>query len=178
MEDVCMNKMVETKNRYMPLNVGQVGQFQTPKIHGNLSGHGGTLDGSWYFRNIFNVVDNVGYMGVLDHIYHSKQTFKLRSSNIMHFRHGKSVNDIHLCKKLRLGLWISLKLSLADFLEIASLNSTLLKFLIALDLGKQDLEKSRISLKQEKSQPNDFLNRQKFMNDFLFFSTISKVIRN
>jgi hypothetical protein len=69
-------------------------------------------------------------------------------------------------------------LSLADFLEIASLNSTLLKFLIALDSGKQDLVKSRSSLKWEKSQPNDFLNRQNFTNDFLFFSTISKVIRN
>jgi hypothetical protein len=64
------------------------------------------------------------------------------------------------------------------FWEIASLNSTLLKFLIAIDSGKQDLEKSRISLKQEKSQPNDFLNRWNFMNDFLFFSTVSKVIRN
>jgi hypothetical protein len=91
---------------------------------------------------------------------------------------GKSVNDIHLCKNLRLGLWISLNLSLADFPEIASLNSTLLKFLIALDLGKQDLEKSRSSLKREKSQPNDFLNRRNFTNDFLFFSTVSKVIRN
>jgi hypothetical protein len=56
---------------------------------------------------------------------------------------GKSVNDIHLCKNFRLGLSISLNLSLVDFLEIASLNSTLLKFLIALDSGKQDLEKSR-----------------------------------
>jgi hypothetical protein len=91
---------------------------------------------------------------------------------------GKSVNDIHLCKNLRLGLWISLNLSLADFLEIASLNSTLLKFLIALDLGKQDLEKFRSSLRQEKSQPNDFPNRRNFTNDFLFFSTVSNVIRN
>jgi hypothetical protein len=91
---------------------------------------------------------------------------------------GKSMNDIHLCKNLRLGLWISLNLSLADFPEIASLNSTLLKFLIAIDSGKQDLEKSRSSLKQEKSQPNDFPNRQNFTNNFLFFSTISKVIRN
>jgi hypothetical protein len=24
-QDVCMNKMVKTKNRYIPLNVGQVG---------------------------------------------------------------------------------------------------------------------------------------------------------
>jgi hypothetical protein len=52
-----------------------------------------------------------------------------------------------------------LTLGLVDFLEIASLNSTLLKFLIALDSGKQDLEKSRSSLKWEKSQPNDFPNR-------------------
>jgi hypothetical protein len=36
--------------------------------------------------------------------------------------------------------------------ELASLNSTLLKFLIALDSGKQDLEKSRTSLKWENSQ--------------------------
>jgi hypothetical protein len=46
---------------------------------------------------------------------------------------GKSVNDIHLCKNLSLGLLISLNLSLVNFLEIASLNSTLLKFLIAPD---------------------------------------------
>jgi hypothetical protein len=59
-----------------------------------------------------------------------------------------------------------------------SLNSTLLKFLIALDSGMQDLEKSRSSLKQEKSQPNDFPNKRNFTNDFLFFSTVSKVIRN
>jgi hypothetical protein len=90
----------------------------------------------------------------------------------------KSMNDIHLCKNLRLVLWISLNLSLADFLEIASINSTLLKFLIVVDSGEQDLEKSRSSLNQEKSQPNDFLNRWNFTNDFLFFSTVSKVIRN
>jgi hypothetical protein len=65
---------------------------------------------------------------------------------------GKSVNDIHLCKNLRLGLWISLNLSLPYIPELASLNSTLLKFLIALDSGKQDLEKSRTSLKWENSQ--------------------------
>jgi hypothetical protein len=90
----------------------------------------------------------------------------------------KSVTGIHLCKNLRLGMWMSLNLSLADFLEIASLNSTLIKFLIAIDSGKQDLEKSRCSLKQEKSQPNDFLNRQNFTNDFLLFSNVLKVIRN
>jgi hypothetical protein len=88
------------------------------------------------------------------------------------------VNDIHLCKNVRLGLWISLNLSLADFLEITSLNSTLLKFLIAVDSGKQDLEKPRSSLKREKSQPNDLPNKQNFTNDFLLSSTVSKVIRN
>jgi hypothetical protein len=51
-------------------------------------------------------------------------------------------------------------------------------FLIALDLGKPDLEKSRSSLKREKSQPNDFLNRRNFTNKLIFFSTVSKVIRN
>jgi hypothetical protein len=88
------------------------------------------------------------------------------------------VNDIHLCKNLRLGLWLSLHLSLVDFPEIAWLNSTLLKFLIALDLGKQDLEKSRSLLKQKKTQQNDFPNRGNFTNHFLFFSTVSRVIRN
>jgi hypothetical protein len=75
-------------------------------------------------------------------------------------------------------LSISLNLSLVNFSEIASLNTTLLKFLTALDSGKEDIEKSRSLLKWEKSQPNDFLNRQNFTNDFLFFSTVSKVIRN
>jgi hypothetical protein len=65
-QDVCMNKMVKIKNRYIPLNVGQVGHFRTPKIHGNPSDHEGTLDGSRYFMHIFKVVDNVGYRGVLD----------------------------------------------------------------------------------------------------------------
>jgi hypothetical protein len=91
---------------------------------------------------------------------------------------GKSMNDIHLWKNLRLGLWISQNLSLADFLEIASLNSTLLKKFIAVDLGKQELEKYRSSLKRETSQPNGFLKRRNFTNDFLFFSTVSKVARN
>jgi hypothetical protein len=63
---------------------------------------------------------------------------------------GKSVNDIHPCKNLRLGLRISLNLSLADFSEIASLNSTFLQFLIAIDSSNQDLEKSRSLLKWEK----------------------------
>jgi hypothetical protein len=86
---VRMNKMVKTKNRYIPLNVGQVGHFWTPKIHGNLSDHGGTLDGSRYFMHILKVVDNVGCTCVLDPIYHSKQTFKLRSRNRMQFCHRK-----------------------------------------------------------------------------------------
>jgi hypothetical protein len=91
---------------------------------------------------------------------------------------GKSVNDIHLCKNLRLGLWILLNLSIAGFLEIASLNSSLLKIFIAIDSGKQDLKKSRSSLKREKSEPNDFLHRRNFTNGTLFFSNVAKVIRN
>jgi hypothetical protein len=88
-QDVRVNKMVKTKIRYIPLNVGQVGHFQTPKIHGNPSDHGGTLDGSRHFMHTFKVVNNVGYRGLLDPVYHSKQTFKLRSSNRMQFYHGK-----------------------------------------------------------------------------------------
>jgi hypothetical protein len=65
-QDVCVNKMVRTKNRYIPLNVGQVGHFWIPKMHGNPSDHVGTLDGSRHFVHIFKVVDNVGYRGVLD----------------------------------------------------------------------------------------------------------------
>jgi hypothetical protein len=60
-QDGCVNKMVKTKNRYIPLNVGQVRHFQTSKIHGNPSDHGGTLYGSRIFLHIFKVVDNVGY---------------------------------------------------------------------------------------------------------------------
>jgi hypothetical protein len=63
-QDVRVNKMVSTKNRYIPLNVSQVGHFWTPKIHGNPSDHGGTLDGNQHFVHIFKVVDNVGYRGV------------------------------------------------------------------------------------------------------------------
>jgi hypothetical protein len=74
---VHVNKIVKTKNRYIPINVGKVGHFRTPKIHVNPSDHGGTLDGSRHFMHIFKVVNNVGYRGVLDPIYHSKQTFKL-----------------------------------------------------------------------------------------------------
>jgi hypothetical protein len=80
-QDVRVNKMMKTKIRYIPLNVGQVGHFRTPKIYGNPSENGGTLDGSRHFVHIFKIVDNVGYRSVLDPIYHSKQTFKLRSSN-------------------------------------------------------------------------------------------------
>jgi hypothetical protein len=88
-QDMRVNKMVNTKIRYIPLNVDQIGHFRTPMIHGNLSDLGGTLDGSRHFVHIFKVVDNVGYRGVLDPIYHSKQTFKLMSCNRMQFYHGK-----------------------------------------------------------------------------------------
>jgi hypothetical protein len=88
-QDVHVNKMAKTKIRYIPLNVGQVGHFWTPKIHGNPSDHGGTLDGSRHVVHILKVVYNVGYRGVLDPIYHSKQTFKIMSSNRMQFRHRK-----------------------------------------------------------------------------------------
>jgi hypothetical protein len=71
-QDVHVNKMAKTKNRYTSLNVGQVGHLWTPKIHGNPSDHGGTLDGSQHFVHIFKVVDNVSYRGVLDPIFHSK----------------------------------------------------------------------------------------------------------
>jgi hypothetical protein len=81
--------MVKTKNMYIPLNVGQVGHFRTPKIHGKPSDLGGTLDGSRHFVHILKVVANVGYRGVLHPIYHSKQTFKLMSSNRTQFCHGK-----------------------------------------------------------------------------------------
>jgi hypothetical protein len=86
---VHVNKMVKTKNRFIPLNLGQVGHFWTPKIHANPSDHGGTLDESRHFVHIFKVVDNVGYRVVLHPIYHIKQTFKLKSSNRMQFCHGK-----------------------------------------------------------------------------------------
>jgi hypothetical protein len=88
-QDVHVNKMVKTKNKYTPLNVGQVGHFWTPKIHGNLSDHGGTFNGSQHFVHMFKVVDNVGYRGLLDPIYHSKHRFKIRSSNRTQFHHGK-----------------------------------------------------------------------------------------
>jgi hypothetical protein len=90
-QDVCVNKMVKTKIRYIQLNVGQVGNFWTPKIYGNLSDHGSTLDRSQHFVHIFKLVHNVGYRGVLDPIYHSKQTFKLRSSNRMQFHYRKEL---------------------------------------------------------------------------------------
>jgi hypothetical protein len=88
-QDVRVNKMVRIKDRYIPLNVGQVGHFRTPKIHGNPIEHGGTHDGSGHFMHIFKVVDNVAYRSVLDPIYYSKQTFKLQSSNRMQFYHVK-----------------------------------------------------------------------------------------
>jgi hypothetical protein len=71
-QDVCVNKIIKTKSRYIPLNLGQVSHLRTPKIHSNPSDYGGTLDGSQHFMHIFKVVDNVGYRGVLDPIYHSK----------------------------------------------------------------------------------------------------------
>jgi hypothetical protein len=79
----------QIKNMYIPLNVGQVGHFCTPKILGNPSDHGGTLDASRQFVHIFKVVDNVDYRCVLDLIYHSKHTFKLGSSNKTQFYRGK-----------------------------------------------------------------------------------------
>jgi hypothetical protein len=88
-QDMRVNKMVKTKIRYIPLSVGQVGHFQTPIIYGDSSDHGGRIDGSRHFFHILQVVDNVSYRGVLDPIYRSKQTFKLRSSNRMQFHHGK-----------------------------------------------------------------------------------------
>jgi hypothetical protein len=133
-QDVRMNKMVRTKNMYIPLNVGQVGHFRTPKIHGNPSDHGstldgsrplnvgqvgnfrkpkihgnpsdhgGTLDGSQHFVQIFKVVDNVG-----TRVYFILFTIVNRhlSSGVATEHNsamGKSVNDIHLCKNLKLGL--------------------------------------------------------------------------
>jgi hypothetical protein len=47
------------------------------------------LVGSGCYMNIFNVGDIASYRDVLDPIYHSKQSFKLRSSNKMQFHHGK-----------------------------------------------------------------------------------------
>jgi hypothetical protein len=103
-QDVRANKMVKTKNRYIPLNVGQVGHFWTPKIHGNPSDHGGTLDGSQHFVHIFKVVDNVGYrvysiLFTIENI-HLSSAVAIECNSTM----GKSVNDIHLCKNIILGL--------------------------------------------------------------------------
>jgi hypothetical protein len=103
-QDVHVNKMVKMKIKYIPLNVGQVGHFRTPMIYGILSDHGGTLDGSRHFVHIFIVVYNVGYMGVHDPIKHSKSTFKLMVVTERNSAMGKSVNGMHLCKNLRLGL--------------------------------------------------------------------------
>jgi hypothetical protein len=50
--DISVTNMVKTKIRYIPLNVGQVGHFWTPKIHGSPSDHEGTLDGSRLFVHI------------------------------------------------------------------------------------------------------------------------------
>jgi hypothetical protein len=50
--DVSVNKMVKIKNRYIAFNVGQLGHFRTPKIHGNLGDHVGILDVSRHFVHI------------------------------------------------------------------------------------------------------------------------------
>jgi hypothetical protein len=150
-QDVRMNEMVETKNRYIPLNVGQVGHFRTPKIHGNPSDHEVHSMGPDILCTFLKLL-TMSARGVYLILFtianrHLSSGVATERNSAM----GKNMNDIHLCKNLRLGLWISLNLSLVDFLEIASLNSTLLKFLIALDSGKQDLEKSKSSLKWDKS---------------------------
>jgi hypothetical protein len=104
MQNVHMNKMINTKNRYIPLNIGQVGHFQTPKIHGNPSGHGGTLDGSQHFRNIikYSTMLVTGVYLILFTI--ANRHLSLGVVTERNFAMGKSVNDIHLCKNLRLGL--------------------------------------------------------------------------
>jgi hypothetical protein len=96
--------MVKTKNRYIPLNVGQVGHFWTPKIHGNLIDHGGTLNGSRHFVHIFKVVDNVGYRVYLVLFTIANRHLSLGVATEYNSTMGKSMNDIHLCKNLRLGL--------------------------------------------------------------------------
>jgi hypothetical protein len=50
--------------------------------------HRGTLNGSRYLRHIGKVVDNIGYKGILDPVYHGKQTFNLGSSNRTQFSLG------------------------------------------------------------------------------------------
>jgi hypothetical protein len=103
-QDVRVNKMVMTKNRYIPLNVGQVGYFWIPKIYGNPSDHGGTLDGSRHFVHIIKVVDNVSYRVYLI-IFTIVNRYLSSGGAIEHnSTMGKSMNDIHLCKNLRLGL--------------------------------------------------------------------------
>jgi hypothetical protein len=46
---------------------------------------------SRHFVHIFKLVNNVSYRGVLDPIYHSKHTFRLRSNNRTQFYHGKEL---------------------------------------------------------------------------------------
>jgi hypothetical protein len=72
---------------------------------------------------------------------------------------GNNVKDNHLCNNLSIVLWMSLNLILLDFPKISSQNSTLLKFFMALDSDRQELEKSRNSLKREYSHSNSFPNR-------------------
>jgi hypothetical protein len=103
-QDLRVNKMVKTKNRCIPLNVGQVGHFRTPKIHGNPSDHGGTLNGSQHFVHIFKVIDNVGYKGILDPFTVLNGHLSSRVVTEHNSTMGKSMNDIHICKNLRLGL--------------------------------------------------------------------------
>jgi hypothetical protein len=62
---------------------------------------------------------------------------------------GNIIKDTHLCKNISVGLWISLNLILVDFPEISSQNSTLLKFFMALDSGRLELEKSNSLLNRE-----------------------------
>jgi hypothetical protein len=88
--------MVRTKNRYIPLNVGEVGHFWTPKIHGHPSDHGGTLDGSQHFVHIFKVVDNVA-IGVYMFLFTiANRHLSLGVATECNSTMGKSVNDIHL----------------------------------------------------------------------------------
>jgi hypothetical protein len=103
-QDVRVNEMAKTNNRYIPLNVRQVGHFWAPKIHSNLSDYGVTLDGSRHFVHIFKVVNNVVYKGVLDPNYHRNRHLSSRVATEHNSTMGKSVNDIHLCKNLKLGL--------------------------------------------------------------------------
>jgi hypothetical protein len=87
--DVHVNKMVKTKNRYIHLDVGRSAISRHPRfmaIQVTMEVHSMGLD---ILCTFLKVVDNVSYSGVLDPIYHSSQTFKVGSSNVMQFHHGK-----------------------------------------------------------------------------------------